>query len=597
MKQQKLRRFTLKLKYKFLLCFYTGMILVSLVLGIYLYRSLHQQVIDKAGAAGISLTKQVSGSAGFLFQELYDASNLIFLDEDIRDLLDKARGKTIWANSGFQSVNISNFIVTKSYISTLSIYNDAGLPVYAISTDNTFGKRSAESSKELEIIRKAKEANGKPVWFLIAPYEKTFFSQNSQQKIGMCRMIKNRDLTDVSGYIIVTANESAIQNICVNFPVESPSCLLLISKEGQTLYQKGDGGVEASNLLTFVEQNNSGCFPLKTENGEMMLSSSIDARTGFRTCYLFPTVSAQQEFWSMAGYVAILMAFCLLFSVPIAYAVSTQFTTPMKKLLKSMESFQRGNFEEQVEVRARDEFGSLAEGFNKMVRNIDSLVKKNYVLQIKEREAELTALQAQINPHFLYNTLEMIYWEAEENGQSAISEMVLSLSKLFRLSLNQGNTFTQVKCELELTQNYLKLQKMRFGDRLLYKIDAGEDTLSSMVPKLVLQPFIENAILHGFGNKTDVCRLSVSVKKENGEIAYQICDNGAGMEQERILDLLKRRSPVPQSGGGYAIPNILDRLDLIYGKRYSLRIESAPGRGTRIVIRLPESMEQESEPS
>ena len=596
MKQRKLRYFTLKLKYKFLLCFYAGMILVSLVLGIYLYHNLHQQVIDKAGAAGISLTKQVSGSAGFLFQELYDASNLIFLDEDIRDLLDNARGKTIWPNSGFQSVNISNFIVTKSYISTLSIYNDTGFPVYAISTDNTFGKRSAESNKELEIIKKAKEANGKPVWFLIAPYEKTFFNQNSQQKIGMCRMIKNRDLTDVSGYIIVTANESTIQNICVNFPVEAPSCLLLISRDGQTLYQKGDGSVEASSLLAFIGQNSSDCFAIKTVNGEMMLSSSIDSRTGFRTCYLFPTVSAQQEFWSMAGYVAILMTFCVLFSVPIAFAVSTQFTTPMKKLLKSMKSFQKGNFEEQVEVRTRDEFGSLAEGFNNMVHNIDSLVKKNYVLQIKEREAELTALQAQINPHFLYNTLEMIYWEAEENDQSAISEMVLSLSKLFRLSLNQGNTFTRVKNELELTQNYLKLQKMRFGDRLLYEIDADENTLNSMVPKLILQPFIENAVLHGFGNKTDTCKLSISVKKENGDISYQIYDNGTGMEQARVLELLERRSPVSQSGGGYAIPNILDRLDLIYGKRYSFQIESAPGRGTQVVICLPESVEQEGDP-
>lgn len=578
--------FVFKLKHKFLICFYAGMVLITLILGIYFSQNLHKQVNDKAGAAGLSLVKQVSGSMEFLLQELYDASNLIFLDENVRDLLEEARGKNEWTNSSFQGVNISNFIITKSYISTLSIYNDVGLPIYAISTDNTFEKREVESSKEKEIIEEAKSARGKPIWFAIDSYEQTFFNQNSKKKIGMCRMIKNRDLTDIAGYIVVTINQDTVNNICTNFPIEDASFLALTDDQGNLLFQKGVLDMESSDIFLLAE-GVSGSLPINLNHKEMILSYTKDSKKGFYFFYLFPTINAQQEFWDMAGYLLILIFFCILLSIPIAVAVSVQFTIPMKKLLRSMESFQNGNFEEQVDIHTKDEIGILASGFNKMVRNIDSLIKNNYILQFKEKEAEFTALQAQINPHFLYNTLEMIYWEAEEHREEEISEMVLNLSKFFRLSLNQGNAYTTVKKETELVQSYLALQQKRFEDRLFCTITVEPSAMEFSIPKLILQPFVENAVLHGFENKIGRCELKIHIFKQEHKIIILVKDNGAGMSQNQIDSLIRPHSV----SGSYAVSNVIDRLGLIYGDQYFFNIQSSLGSGTQIEIHLPNSIE------
>lgn len=168
-----------------------------------------------------------------------------------------------------------------------------------------------------------------------------------------------------------------------------------------------------------------------------------------------------------------------------------------------------------------------------MVDDIRELIDKNYILAIKERESELDTLQAQINPHFLYNTLDSLYWKATESGNDEIAEDILSLSQLFRLVLNRGDGIVTVKNEAELLERYLHIQKMRFGKRLTYEIALEQELLDEEIPKLILQPFVENAIVHGFERVDGSYTLNVSGEKKDNYMLFQIMDTGVGMSREQ----------------------------------------------------------------
>jgi two-component system sensor histidine kinase YesM len=219
---------------------------------------------------------------------------------------------------------------------------------------------------------------------------------------------------------------------------------------------------------------------------------------------------------------------------------------------------------------------------------------------LKEKEAELKALQSQINPHFLYNMLDTIFWEAEAAGQSRISEMIVSLSRLFRLSLNRGKSFTNVAKEKELIELYLSLQKMRFKDLLQYRIDIPDEIGGYVMLKLVLQPFIENALIHGIERKRGGGYVNVTGALSGESLRFVIEDNGAGMDAETVERILKVQNEsdvyTAQETGGYAIQNVNARLKHYYKDRYRLKYNSEPGKGTTvelIIPAIPDSQEEQ----
>ena len=202
----------------------------------------------------------------------------------------------------------------------------------------------------------------------------------------------------------------------------------------------------------------------------------------------------------------------------------------------------------------------------------------------------MDTLQAQINPHFLYNTLDSLYWKATESGNDEIAEDILSLSQLFRLVLNRGNGIVTVRTEAELLERYLHIQKMRFGKRLEYEITLDEHILEEEIPKLILQPFVENAIVHGFEKIDGNYTLHVLGSMEEGHMIFRIKDTGIGMSEEQlraIWDKTDTRKYASQRIGRYAIRNVKERLELMYHDSYELRIESRVGEGTTVSISVP----------
>ena len=270
----------------------------------------------------------------------------------------------------------------------------------------------------------------------------------------------------------------------------------------------------------------------------------------------------------------------------------------MENLSRAMEKFKKGDFDQQVPVETNDELGQLAGAFNQMMHDTKELIDRNYVMALREKESELEALEAQINPHFLYNVLDSLYWQAMDDDNEKIAEDILTLSKLFRLLLSKGQSQIPVSQEMELIASYLQIQKMRFMKRLNYSIDVDQEILEEKISKLTIQPFVENAVVHGLENMEKGGFVEVTGRLEGKYMRFMVTDDGSGMSQEEIDKVLysqDMKSYASSRIGGYAIYNIHQRLILQYGDDFDLTIRSGINQGTCVDIRIPVMAEKNKE--
>jgi len=272
--------------------------------------------------------------------------------------------------------------------------------------------------------------------------------------------------------------------------------------------------------------------------------------------------------------------FCLLLSV----FFSNQILRPLKVLRRSMNELEHENFDMVLSEKGNDEISLVSKSFNKMSRKLNELINEVYIVQLKQKEAELKALHEQINPHFLYNTLNTIYWVCQLEKAPESAKLVQALSKLFRLSLNSGNEMTTVGKELEHLRYYILIQKKRFEDRIQFNIEAEEKLLNCEIIKLILQPLVENAIQHGIEGKGSGGSITIRVYQEQQDLIYEVEDDGIGADVEELYELMHE---VQEENRGFGLKNVNDRITLHYGAEYGLKFFSETGKGLSVVVRQP----------
>ena len=275
-----------------------------------------------------------------------------------------------------------------------------------------------------------------------------------------------------------------------------------------------------------------------------------------------------------------------LFTAPLAFLVAATATSRIKALIVQMRKVETGDLDAQVSPVNNDEIGELAKSFNYMLTQIQALLDEEYVLGKNVKNLELKALQAQINPHFLYNTLDLINWMSVRSNSPEISRVVEALSKFYKLSLSKGEDTVSIKNELEHVQTYVEIQNMRFENKIALVIDVPEELQEYMILKLVLQPIVENSIIHGILEKegeTGTIKISGALTDE--VIRLYVEDDGVGMPEETALQLLTIITS--HESHGYGVKNINDRIKLYYGREYGLSYQSALGKGTILTITVP----------
>jgi len=276
--------------------------------------------------------------------------------------------------------------------------------------------------------------------------------------------------------------------------------------------------------------------------------------------------------------------------------VSNQVTEPIYKLRLAMEEIsQKGYIDaKEVKVQGTYEVEDLTKNYNEMIKRISSLMNQVVLEQNLKRKSELSVLQNQINPHFLYNTLDSIIYEINKNENETAQNMIIALAKLFRISLSKGRSTIPIRDEVEHVRNYLLIQKMRYREKFNYEIKVSDDILDYKVTKLILQPIVENAIVHGIKNKPEGGRIDIEGTLKNKFIVFMVKDDGFGILEDKIQKIYDSFHNASETDG-VGVNNVYQRIRLYYGEKADIRIESELDCGTKVYIYIPVDMVEKDE--
>lgn len=277
---------------------------------------------------------------------------------------------------------------------------------------------------------------------------------------------------------------------------------------------------------------------------------------------------------------------CLVFAFAASYLLSSTISKPILKLVKIMKEIKYGNLNLRADFSAKDEIGMLGDGFNSLMDRINSLLDQIYAEQKLKRENEFKLLQTQIKPHFLYNTIETIISFIKLDLKDNAMTTAKNLAGFYRISLSKGNDLITIRDEMLLIESYLSIQKLRYVEYLDYRMDIDEKILKYQIPKLTLQPLVENSIYHGLKQKEDKGILIIRGFCEQDAVKIEVFDDGVGMSGEQISRILNRNS-MERVNSDFGIHSVDSRIKLLYGEQHGLTIESSIGEYTRITVKLP----------
>ncbi|MBB3110089.1 two-component system sensor histidine kinase YesM [Paenibacillus phyllosphaerae] len=340
------------------------------------------------------------------------------------------------------------------------------------------------------------------------------------------------------------------------------------------------GTRQAPSWIKEAFELGTGSFEKVIDGRKRLISFHRMESTGWMSYIEIPVEDALSDLKSLRYYSILFLAAMLFVSVLLAYLLSIYITKPIIRIKKAIKMMELGNFRVRIPEHGRDELGELIRMFNQMNGQIHTLIEENYASRLREKEAELMALNLQLNPHFLYNTLTTLYWIAVENNQQEMSKIMLNLAEMLQTSTRNKNETWPLATDLDWLNKYIYIMSSRFENVIETRIDVDEELLDLDVPKLFLQPFVENAIIHGLAEFEEGGSIVIRGWSGPDAIYFTVEDNGCGIPKDRLEKL--RRGEVRSTG----MANVEKRIKLLYGASYGVDIQAGKEQGTRIVIRL-----------
>ncbi|NLU51692.1 MAG: sensor histidine kinase [Clostridiaceae bacterium] len=574
----------------------TIIFIVAVSIGATSYKLYQETITNRLAAINQRDLKQIGTSIDYMLKDIEDMSSFIGTDHTVNRAISYSEEEIAlnFSDQSYIKYIINHLLVSKNYISFISIYANNGFSYY-VASDKSSNIPSFESIKNTAIYQKALSYKGAPFWEYIPKSDTSFILNNKSDKISMFRTLLKLNDYSAKAFMMISLNLSSLSDLFDNIlGIENSTVIFLNSQNEPFLYKSNmKQGLNVYDMVTHIPKDALD-FPEGTRiypyNGEEHLLTYISLRSGWKILSVVPLKSYAINLRYVPVIVIVIFILALILGFYFTTFTSSLLTKPIKNLVESMARVKKGNFQEKVTFKYNDEIGELGQDYNEMISYINNLLSQVYALEIEERIAELKALQAQINPHFLYNTLDAIYWKAVGGDNKGVQEMIHALSKVFRLALNVGKEFFYISQEKEFIEYYILLQEKRYKNKLKYDIDFSSDILYHQIPKLILQPFVENAIIHGAETNDRITQIWVAGFLKDDKIHFVIKDNGTGISQEKLKKLLNPDiDDASPSKGGYGIKNVINRLAIYYGGDYSLDIKSEPDQGTTVYISIPTS--------
>lgn len=424
---------------------------------------------------------------------------------------------------------------------------------------------------------------------LTSSHVQNVIRDNYKWVITMSRGLENPDTGEIMGVFFIDLNYKTLKDLCERNNIGS-DYIYIIDPTGKIIYHPKQKLIYSSlktELVDEVLECEDSFFLTDDEKNRRLYTISVSDKTGWSVVGVTDMAELMRgRSEAQRLYIVITAAF-LVVTILLCVIFSSAITRPLERLKDSMKEAEKGKFEGiRVKEEGNNEIASLGKTFNIMIVRIRQLMEQNTYEQEQKRLSELKALQSQINPHFLYNTLDSIIWMAEGGKTKEVVLMTSSLARLLRQSISNEDELVSIKREVDYARSYLTIQKMRYQDKMEFEIHVEEEILEQQIIKLVLQPVVENAIYHGIKYKDGKGLIKITGVHRSGCINLTVYDNGKGMEPE-VLEHIFDPKTGHKSKSGIGISNVQMRLQLYYGKEYGISYKSIPGEGTAATIRIP----------
>lgn len=393
------------------------------------------------------------------------------------------------------------------------------------------------------------------------------------------------------GVLLIDIAYGSLQQLLDNVAMGNKGYLYLVGSSGELIYhpkmQLIDAGLEQENILAARDYRDGNYKESYRGTWRDVVVKSV-GYTGWKLIGVTPEQGFSLNNLKTRLFMVFVVAFFLFLLAVINSFISSRITAPIQELEKSVNALEEGALDTEVYMGGSYEIQHLGRSIGDMAKRIQALMEDIVAEHESKRKSEFDTLQSQINPHFLYNTLDIIVWMIENEQKQEAVKVVTALARFFRISLSKGKSIIPVKDELEHVRNYLMIQQTRFKNKFIYQIEAQPEVLSLASIKLMLQPLVENAIYHGMEFMDGDGRILVKAALEGERLIFTIEDNGLGMTEEQVEGLLTGKTHASsRRGSGIGVKNVNERIRLYFGEEYGLGIWSEPDEGTTIRICLP----------
>ena len=562
------------------------------VLGIFTYKYFIFLIEQKSISYNSEIQKLMIEKIDKYFSDVNSISMDIAYSPNVQEYLNKK--KRYFRSEVLKDIDLGNEVQNFLYTKLTGIEDIDSICIYA----NEYNK-NVRAYKKLQDINYNYEIL-LDEWFLNfkdanrdKALVKTHFDRQTlkadEKVISLVRKVYNIHNYSEMGTLVVNVSIDAMKALCKDILKEEGVKVYITDPDGFIVYSNNENDI-MMDLLPGVREKMSkgkGNFIVDTKDNLLFVTYDTSQYTGWKIAISMPYNYLAREGALVGGvifFVVILICGFLLFLIMF---VTTRVTFPIKKLEECMQGAEESNFSNRFEIDSNDEIGHLGKNFNKLMDKINELFSEIYREQELKREAEMNALQAQINPHFLYNILNTLKWMAVIQKADKMAEVIEDLIALLRFTAKKTNESVPLSDEIEMLKKYVNIQRFRYYNRFDIEIDIPEEILGLRILKFTLQPIIENAIFHGFETITSGGLISIKGEASDGDIRITVSDNGVGMEKEKAAEILLGDNSIKDKFNRIGINNVHQRIKLHYGEKYGLKIESSPGNGTTVEVLLP----------
>ncbi|WP_226527319.1 sensor histidine kinase [Metabacillus niabensis] len=560
------------IKQKIILLALFSTLIPLLVIGPFTFILFNKAIENKVSSTITNFLTIADWNIDTFITEIEDISNSIFLSNDIHGYLTMNKvGPRLFRLETASRNTLNNItVVNKPFINSIYIGNEHHGLLKVNRGESLVNGNAYQLIKESSFYNKLLNSPWKGQWF---NGQQMRLVTADEQPLIYGRMIKNLGTEESMGVLLISIDSQIFNKM---FDEVKTKGNILILDGNHIIYSRNSMQISSIQLANIIDRSENQGTIIKYINGtKNLLNYHTNEKTGWKVVSIIPYNSVVQEVNKIRIITISLLVIGLIISIIFAFTLSKKITKQLGLLRLVTEKMEKREIISGVDFNKEDEIGKIGDRFVEIYnRNID-LTFKLYESKIKEKEAELMALQSHINPHFLYNTLNTIYWMAIKIRAKPIAKIAISLSKIFKLTLNDGGHVTTVQNEIDQVKSYLDIQNIRFDHKITYHIDVEPSILERKMIKLLLQPIIENAVYHGL-EQLGKGTILIKGYQESYYLLFEISDTGKGFDS-KTFDYNKV---------GYALKNINERLKLQYGEGFGLEINSESGKGTTVYLKV-----------